>query len=231
MRSLLIALSLLVAADAGWCATCADRPAKEVSAECQSEARRSEIRTLASSRLAAVSNAIAEVASRPGKTGGVLAVAKDGRPAAWCEALFNDVLAQRNLAVVDDDHARAPRWIAVLDKNGQRSLQAGPILDPAFKQWRLRDEPVVQGYVTLRWRGEFTVVLRMEAACDEADAATRCDQQRHLAAHVYDVDVPFACTASVIERRHWANWKDALVPIRLAPPPATSPATPVAQSR
>jgi hypothetical protein len=223
VRTLLITLALLGAAGSGWCVTCSDRPAAElkVSDECRQELRRTEIRKLAIARLAAVSSAIAEVATKPGKIDGVIAVARAGRPAAWCEALLNDVLAQRNVEVVDDENAPGPRWITSVDKNGRRSLQAGPILDPGFKEWRVRDDVIVQGYVTLRWRGENLVALRVVAGCDEGDAAAaRCDKQRHPAAHVHDADVPFACTATFVERPHWNNWKEALVPIRLELPPA-----------
>ena len=223
MRTLLITLALLGIAGSGHSATCPDRPATElkVSDECQHELRRTEVRKLATARFAAVSSAIAEVAQKPAKIDGVIAVPRQGRPAAWCEALLNDVLAQRNVEVVDDESAPDPRWITSVDKNGRRSLQAGPVLDPAFKEWRVRDDMIVQGYVTLRWRGENLVALRVVAACDEGDAAAaRCDKQRHLAAHVHDADVPFACTATFVERPHWNNWKEALVPIRLELPPA-----------
>ena len=223
MRTLLITLALLSTAGSGHCASCSDRLAAElkVSDECQQELRRTEIRKLATARFAAVSSAIAEVAKTPGRIDGVIAVPRQGRPAAWCEALLNDVLAQRNVEVVDDENAPGPRWITSVDKNGRRSLQAGPILDPGFKEWRVRDDVIVQGYVTLRWRGEALVALRVVAACDEGDAAAaRCDKQRHLAAHVHDADVPYACTATFIERPHWNNWKEALVPIRLELPPA-----------
>ncbi|MES2994173.1 MAG: hypothetical protein V4844_22315 [Pseudomonadota bacterium] len=144
---------------------------------------------------------------------GLIAMVKaNARPPAWCEEFVRDTLAGRNLEVVDDEAAPGPRWITT--GNGSER-KAAPILDEDFRDVRTADgSRVASGYVTLRWRKDTLVVLRVESLCyDHPIAAAGCNPPRFLALFVYDDSTPIACNLSFVERPYWPNWQRSMTPI------------------
>lgn len=174
-----------------------------------------EVRAIATARLAKLSGAVSEFANAALASGGVLAVSRKGRPAAWCESFLSDVMAQRDLQVVDDEMTSGPRWI----DQGGGALRAGEVLDPDFTELRPTGGGVVRGYVTLRWKGGPPTVLRSQFACTEVKPGqARCNPQRYISMHVHDDEMPQACHVTLYGRPYWPQWQDSSVEIRLRPP-------------
>jgi hypothetical protein len=174
------------------------------------EERRAEVRQIASRRLEAMSRTIADHVSFAARTDSVLATSKAGRPPAWCEGFLEDVVALRNLEVVDDEEVGGPRWMQGGNGVAQTSAE---ILDADFNEWNVGESKVPDGYVTVRWRGSL-VVLRVVAACTDSDHGKAiCIPQRYTSIYVYDDTTPVACNISAVGRPYWPNWKNSLTPI------------------
>ena len=58
------------------------------------------------------------------------------------------------------------------------------------------------------------VVLRVAAACTEADDGTaRCVPMRYTSIYVYGSGAPETCNVTAVGRAYWPNWKDSMTPI------------------
>ncbi|MEO8155107.1 MAG: hypothetical protein ABI605_18730 [Rhizobacter sp.] len=159
--------------------------------------------------------AAVEVA-RAAQTGNfVLAIGRTGRPASWCESLLGDLVAQRNLEVVDDEMAAAPAWINSGGSNGVRNSTSAEILDPQFALLAAPGGEVVDGYVTLRWRQQRTLVVRTRPGCFQSDpGVVRCSSMRYQAIDVHDDEMSQACNFQLYGRAYWPQWKDTSIEIR-----------------
>lgn len=178
--------------------------------ECLREERRAEVRKIASARLLMISRATTDFLGAASRSGSVIATSNKGRPAVWCEGILGDLISGKNIDVVDDESAGGPEWV----QSGGPGRSAAPILDPNFQEWRLAGEKVPSGYVTARWRASDMVVLRIVAACTEADDGTaRCVPQRYTSIYVYGAGAPEACDVTVVARAYWPNWKNSMTPI------------------
>lgn len=176
--------------------------------QCLAGLRREETRAVAQPRLAAVSRALADFATGPRSEEGVLAVRRTGRPAKWCEQLLNDVIALRNVDVIDSPGSA-----------GTLPREAGEILDPEFKLVQFEGSQVVDGYVTLRWHGFGSVVLHMLSACtDAAPGEAQCSRPPYSAVLVHDSERSKACQVSFIGRTYWRNSRDSMTQVFLAQP-------------
>lgn len=182
--------------------------------ECLKTERRKHVRAVATERLAKLGDAVSEFATLPLVKDGLITIRRDhNRPPAWCEAFLGDVIAQRNLEVVDDEGLTGPRWIDY----GTRPLRAAPILDEDFSEWTPPGGPVVRGHVTVMWRKRM-VVLRAISACSlERGHGVRCHPLRYTGLAVHDDEMPQACQVSFVERPYWNHWRDSMVEIRLKP--------------
>lgn len=188
---------------------------------CLRDERRAEVRNIATARLAAMSAAFADFAAMPRREDGLLAKNTGGRPTAWCEDVFNDVMALRNLEVVDDEESAGPRWMDVRDSDGRPLRRAAEILDPDFKELNSNVGKVVSGYVTVRWRGTNQIVLRASAACTDYDPKNvRCARLPYVSMLVHETEFPVACNVKLVGRAYWPNWKDSMTPVRLNVPAA-----------
>lgn len=179
--------------------------------ECLRQERRVEVQRMASARLASISRAVTEHLTSEAQKGSVIATANEGRPPAWCEGILSDLMAQKDIEVVDDESTAGPAWVSSGDGPG---YTAAEILDPSFKDWSYAGSKVPNGYVTVRWRKTHLVVLRVVAACVEADDGTaRCNPSRLTVIYVYDNETPYACNVTAVGRPYWPNWKDSMTPI------------------
>ncbi len=191
------------------------RPDAAALRKCLQEERRREVRAIALSRLAKLSAAAAELARSTQTGNGLLAVGRNGRPVAWCEGFLGDLLAMRNLEVVDDEMVPGPRWINASGSVGVSDLRSGEIIDTQFTELIAPGGPVVNGYVTLRWRNQRTVLVRSRPTCVEVSPGTaRCAQQRYMGIDVHDDEMAQACNISFYGRAYWPQWQDKNVEIR-----------------
>jgi len=191
------------------CQKLAQDPAR--ARECIRAERRAEVRRVAEVRLAEISRAVADYVNAAASAGNIMAVSRDGRPAAWCENLLGDLIARKDIEVVDDETVGGPEWTTSGNGPGRA---AADILDPAFKEWNLGSATVPEGYVTARWRTSNLVVLRVTAACTQArDGTARCNPHRLVNVYVHDTATPVACDATEVSRAAWPNWKNAKTPI------------------
>lgn len=175
--------------------------------ECLREERRAEVRRIASARLAQISRAVSNYVSVVSSAGSIIATPTSGRPAAWCEDILRDLMAHKDIEVVDDETTGGPEWM--YSGNGP-ARSAAEILDPNYKEWRLADDKVPEGYVTARWRGSNLVVLRVAAACTEgSDGVAHCNAHRLVNVYVYDNATPMACAVSEVGRAYWPGVKSS----------------------
>ncbi len=179
--------------------------------QCLREERRAEVRRIASPRLEAIGRAVADHVSFAARTNSVLAVSNTGRSPEWCEDILKDVMALKDLEVVDDEEVGGPRWMQTGNGTVRSSAE---VLDAEFREWALPDVKVPHGYVTVRWRSSSLVVLRVVAACTSTgDGRASCNPQRHTSIYVYDDVTPVACNVSAFGRPYWPNWKNSQTPI------------------
>jgi hypothetical protein len=172
---------------------------------CLQVQRGTETRAAAQPRLAAISRALNDFVQWPRSEDGLFAGHRKGRPAEWCARLINDVIAQRNIDVVDDAASAGPLPTIAAD-----------ILDPNFKLLPFQGRQVVDGYVTLRWQSSHSLVLRMQTACSDSGAGkVSCAPSPYLAVLVHDAEHPVACNVSFIGRTYWPNWKNSMTPVTL----------------
>lgn len=172
---------------------------------CLQAQRGTETRAAAQPRLAAISRALNDFVQWPRSEDGLFAGHRKGRPAEWCARLLNDVIAQRNIDVVDDAASAGPLPSIAAD-----------ILDPNFKLMPFQGRQVVDGYVTLRWQSSQSLVLRMQTACSDSGAGKiSCAPSPYLAVLVHDAEHPVACNVSFIGRTYWPNWKNSMTPVTL----------------
>jgi hypothetical protein len=191
------------------CQKLAQEPAR--ARECLREERRTEVRRVASARMVELSRAVADYVSRVSGAGSLITVSNDGRPPAWCESILGDLMAQRDIEVVDDESAGGPEWARAGTGPARSAVE---ILDPNFQEWSFAGSKVPNGYVTARWRGSNLVVLRVVAACTAAsDGTARCNPHRLVSIYVYDAATPMACDVAEVERAYWPNWKNSKTPI------------------
>jgi hypothetical protein len=164
-----------------------------------------ETRAAAQPRLAAISRALNDFVKWPRSEDGLFAGHRKGRPAEWCARMLNDVIAQRNIEVVDDAASAGPLPTIAAD-----------ILDPNFKLLPFQGRQVVDGYVTLRWQSSHSLVLRMQTACSDSGAGeVSCAPSPYLAVLVHDAEFPVACNVSFIGRTYWPNWQNSMTPVTL----------------
>jgi hypothetical protein len=169
--------------------------------ECLREERRLEVRRIGSARLQTITLAAAQYLNAGLRSGNVIAMPTKGSPPSACESVISDLLSRKNVDIVDDELSPPGRSTA-------------PILDPDYKEWRIADERIPNGYVTARWRSSEMVVMRIAAACVEADDGTaRCVKERYTSVHIYSPAIPLDCNVSVIGRAYWPNWKNSKTPI------------------
>lgn len=142
---------------------------------------------------------------------------KDGRPVEWCRDALSDVLASKQVDVVDDETDAMPRWIGAATGGGAAPT-AAPVLDPAFETQAVGGSSVVSGHVSLRWRAQ-PIVVRLVFACvrarDGAADGLVCNPQRYTSLYVYDETTPIACNVGFVGRPYWANWSASMTPLRL----------------
>jgi hypothetical protein len=180
---------------------------------CLKQERRAQVRRLATARLAAIARAIATYVSNPNPAEPAVPVAiSKGRPAVWCEELLSDVMAQRQVEVVDDEDEVGPKWSEWFDQDGRKSRRAVEILDPGFSEWvTAKGRKVVGGYVTVRWRGDNMLVLRASPGCGPADhGVVDCAPSLYAAIYVHETAFPVACNVMLIGSRYWNTWPGAV---------------------
>lgn len=175
---------------------------------CLGAQQSAETRAEARPRLVAMSRALRDYATLPRVEDGLLAVHNTGRPAAWCESLFNDVIALRNVDVVDDPQTA-----------GALPAAAADVLDPDFRLVDLDGRQVVHGYVTIRWRGAHSLVLRTQTTCPPSPSGpSSCARQPYIGVVVHDAEYPIACNLRFIGRAYWPNWQGSMTRVSLKPP-------------
>jgi len=180
---------------------------------CVKQERRAQVRRLATARLAAMARAIAVYVSNPNPVEPAVPVVFDkGRPAAWCEELLSDVMAQRYVDVVDDEEETGPRWSESTDPDGRKMRKAVEILDPHFEEGvTSRGQKVVRGYVTLRWRVDNLLVLRTSAGCGQpTNGVVSCAPSLYAGIYVHETEFPVACDVALIGHRYRNNWPGAI---------------------
>ena len=191
------------------CQKLAQEPAR--ARECLRVERRAEVRRVASARLLGISRAVADYVSRVSSAGNLITVSNDGRPPAWCESILGDLMAQKDIEVVDDESTGGPEWVRAGIGPARSAVE---ILDPNFQEWSFAGSKVPDGYVTARWRGSNLVALRVVAACTTAsDGTARCNPHRLVSIYVYDAATPMACDVAEVGRAYWPNWKNSKTPI------------------
>lgn len=184
--------------------------------KCLREERRKEVRIIATGRLVQISAAASELANSTKTNDGLLAVGRNGRPTNWCENLLGDLIARRNLEVIDDETVPGPAWINA--GNGVRTPLSGEILDARYTELSAPSGLVANGYVTLRWQQQRTVVVRTRVGCFQANpgsTAAACGQLRYLGIDVHDDEMPQACNIGFYGRPNWPQWRDKNVEIRI----------------
>jgi hypothetical protein len=178
--------------------------------ECTRTERRKEVNRIATGRLAAASVAVSEYIAFARKTNSMLAVDKAGRGATWCEQMLSDVMALKNLEVVDDESTPGPRWLQSHNDPGPTAVE---ILDPNYTEWQVAGGKVVNGNVTVRWRKSNLVLLRVVGVCSEHNGAIRCSEMRYMSIEVHEDNKPYACNLQIVSPQYWPKWKDSLVQV------------------
>ena len=191
------------------CSVKVPRPGPE-RAECEREAIRQLVRVQALARLAQMSGDFADYVSGSQRRGHVFALLRGGKPAPWCEAILNDVLAMIHIEVVDDRNAKSPAWRTGPD------VERYPALDENLQVWDFRGAKRPDGYVTLWWRGG-TYAFRVSTACTTAqDGKASCSDHRNF--FLYDGDSPVACNLSPVLPAEMNSPKNGYAPLRLVAP-------------
>lgn len=188
------------------------------------ESRKAEVKALVQPRLHAVAQAIMEFNEYPTDIGGWLGTPTSGRSASWCEALLEDVMAQKNVEVVDDERSPTPAWDRPAGTSPPR--KGYPVVDPDF-DFRVQDKDVVvNGYVTLWWKQAtrpIMIVVRIDAPCAIPHFQLRCGQRRYTTISVYDHETPVACSVLPYDPRYWSNWKNSVQPMKRLTAPRVVP--------
>ncbi len=135
----------------------------------------------------------------------ILGVDKKGRPASWCEEVLGDIVAHRNIDVLDDEQRRRARWVD----------SPAALIDGDYQLLRVDGSEVPNGYVHLLWRGKTPLMLQMPAACTEwRDKAVQCHPNRYTGIGIMDADTPVACSFSYVDVSAWGTWKASMSEIR-----------------
>lgn len=182
--------------------------------ECLREERRGEVRKIATARLRGLGAEVDYFATSPQRTDGLIAAQAEGKTTDWCTSILNDLIADKNLDVVDDENSAGPEWMSSGGEAGKPKLQSAAILDPNFQEWIVDGRKVFSGYVTARWRKSNLIVLRVFAACTSVgDGKAKCSSHRIV--YVHEATAPKACNVTFVGRAYWGNWKDSMTPINL----------------